>query len=38
MCWISAVLLTLVLIGITTTSHACPQGYIDCGRGVCCPQ
>ena len=19
-------------------SQACPPGYIDCGRGVCCPQ
>lgn len=36
--WIFAALLALTLVGITTTSHACPKGYVDCGRGVCCPQ
>jgi hypothetical protein len=36
--WMFALLLALTLTGITTISYACPQGYVDCGRGVCCPQ
>ena len=35
---ISAALLTLALIIIAQPGHTCPQGYVDCGRGVCCPQ
>lgn len=35
---IFAALLTLTLIAIAQPSHACPQGYVDCGRGVCCPR
>jgi hypothetical protein len=35
---IFAALLTLALIAIAQPSHACPQGYVDCGRGVCCPR
>jgi len=33
-----AALLALALITIARPGHACPQGYVDCGRGVCCPQ
>ena len=35
---IFAALLALALFSIVQTAHACPQGYVDCGRGVCCPQ
>jgi hypothetical protein len=35
----SAALLTLALIVIAQPSYAgCPSGYVDCGRGVCCPR
>lgn len=30
--------LFVLLIGIPAIGHACPAGYVDCGRGVCCPQ
>jgi len=33
-----AVLFALLLIALPTIGHACPNGYVDCGRGVCCPQ
>jgi hypothetical protein len=22
---------------VASPANACPPGYIDCGRGVCCP-
>lgn len=33
-----AALLTFALIGIAQPSLACPNGYTDCGRGLCCPK
>ena len=33
-----AALLALALIAIAQPGQACPQGYVDCGRGLCCPQ
>jgi hypothetical protein len=35
---ISAVLFILALIAFAHVSYAGPPGYVDCGRGVCCPQ
>jgi hypothetical protein len=35
---ISAALFILALIAFAHASHACPPSYVDCGRGVCCPQ
>jgi hypothetical protein len=35
---ISAILFALALLAIPAIGHACPAGYVDCGRGVCCPQ
>ena len=35
---IFAALLALALISIAQPGLACPPGYVDCGRGVCCPQ
>jgi hypothetical protein len=35
---ISAVLFILSLIAFAHATQACPSGYVDCGRGVCCPQ
>jgi hypothetical protein len=33
-----AVVLALAVLTLSTASYACPPGYADCGRGVCCPQ
>jgi hypothetical protein len=40
---IYAALLALALIAIAQPGHvsaqaACPEGYVDCGRGLCCPR
>jgi hypothetical protein len=35
---IYAVLFAMLLIGVPAIGRACPAGYVDCGRGVCCPQ
>lgn len=37
---ISAALLMLLLSAalVGPSYAACPNGYVDCGRGVCCPQ
>jgi hypothetical protein len=35
---ISAALLAMALIIIAQPSYACPTGYVDCGRGLCCPR
>ena len=40
---IFAALLALALIVIAQSGHVsaqsgCPEGYVDCGRGVCCPR
>jgi hypothetical protein len=39
---IVAALLALALIAIAQSgpviAQSCPQGYVDCGRGLCCPQ
>jgi hypothetical protein len=40
---IFAALFALALIAIAQSGHviaqaACPHGYVDCGRGLCCPQ
>jgi hypothetical protein len=34
----AALLALALIITIAQPGHACPQGYVDCGRGVCCPQ
>lgn len=39
---IVAALLALALLAIAQSgpgiAQSCPQGYADCGRGLCCPQ
>jgi hypothetical protein len=31
-------LFALLLVGaMAPGAHACPDGYVPCGRGVCCP-